>query len=755
MKKILILYFLLLSLFSFSQNNNPLINLLTEDLQNLCKNNVSDIVYLQTSKGIYETEEDLWFKGYLLDGQNFTPSERSKILFVQLIEDRTGKVFWEKKYEIENGFVNGHLFLESSLPEGTYTLAAYSSTSFTKTPKEFYDFKKISVVKTIKPKTLDSPIEKDSIVQFVTFPEGGKLVSEINSNLAFKAINSKGLPVEVSGTLFEDNTPLLNFKSSHAGMGALSFTPHEAKKYHIQLTEPKLDRIFSIDSIASNGKVLSLISNTKDTLVFKIVQNGAIKKEMVYLRLQLRGTAYYIVNGFLEKESIVKIPLTDVPQGIAEVTLFNEKGLPIAERLVYIKEEQKLFIKTDLDKNNYTTREKVILKIKSTDQNHQPVVAHLGLSIYDVIFQNKQDPKNIQTHYLLSTQLKGTIYNPTYYFNEQNKDRKKALDLQMLTQGWRAYVWNEVNLQKLESKLTPIVFDEQKGKIQLVNGNKKKTSSSDNKRVIMAFDWQEKNETDLIMTDSTGAFTINANHLKIGEGDCTYLKLLAPAKTKYKITYTDHSFEIINDTRKTKNTIYPLPEIKKIKPKEISSFIERNSINKLKEVLITSKKKFRNKYIGKLDSIAKLGDYVCRYNFLNCSAHPFEPDNIKPMEGTTYLIEEFDARGKPKTTMYHHDSYTEAQLLNKFNIALIEGFYEKKVFYEPVYDNITINDPLPDYRNTLFWKPDIITDEQGEATVTFFCSDLNSLFIGNIEGVGGDGLLGTENFQFKVNKMVN
>lgn len=72
-----------------------------------------------------------------------------------------------------------------------------------------------------------------------------------------------------------------------------------------------------------------------------------------------------------------------------------------------------------------------------------------------------------------------------------------------------------------------------------------------------------------------------------------------------------------------------------------------------------------------------------------------------------------------------------------------------------MYDEVTVTDPLPDYRNTLFWKSDIITDEKGEEIVDFFCSDINSLFLGNIKGVSGDGLFGTKNFEFKVRKKGN
>jgi len=179
---------------------------------------------------------------------------------------------------------------------------------------------------------------------------------------------------------------------------------------------------------------------------------------------------------------------------------------------------------------------------------------------------------------------------------------------------------------------------------------------------------------------------------------------------------------------------------------------------------------FRDKYIGKLDSLYRAGyptsDFVCiKTNILNnkwqdCHRRPTK----KPVEGEKYNIQkdfkwikECDVyiADERSSIIYHYPDTTEAELLKMFNIAMVEGYYGKKVFYEAVYDSVTIMDSNPDYRNTLFWKPNIITDEKGEATLSFFCSDINSLFLGNIEGVSGDGLLGTENFEFKVKKKEN
>ena len=137
-----------------------------------------------------------------------------------------------------------------------------------------------------------------------------------------------------------------------------------------------------------------------------------------------------MAGGKLQSELKIKIPLREFPQqGIAEFTLFDENLRPVAERLVYIHSGKKLYIKTELDKAKYETREKVILKIKVTDENGLPVTASLGVSVSDKLYQNHGDPINILAYCYLSSQLKGNIYNPAYYFDEKNEKHEQALDL--------------------------------------------------------------------------------------------------------------------------------------------------------------------------------------------------------------------------------------------------------------------------------------------------------------------------------------
>ncbi|RED44240.1 hypothetical protein [Seonamhaeicola aphaedonensis] len=751
----------------FSQASSPDTKKLVDDLQVLSKQKSSDLVYFQTSKGIYETEEDVWFKCYVLNPQSYTLSAQSKTLFVQLINDKTQQAVWEEKYEIKNGIVDGHLYLQDSLQAGGYTLTAYSPHSFYKNTSEFYAARKLRVVKKITENRMVVEVTKDSVFDFKMFPEGGHLVSGIRNTLAFKATNSKCEPVIVSGTLFENNKPLIEFKSVHAGMGRFVFKPDINKTYYVEISNPKSTKRYSIPKIQTKGMSMQLVGSNKDFLLFNIAQNKALKETVIYMRLQVRGEVYSLAKTSLNSQVKIRVPLKDVPKGIAEVTLFNANFEPICERLVFIKPDQKLYIKTTLDKSEYSIREKATLKIQVTDEHQQPVVAHLGVSIYDKIYKNPKDAKNIVTHYHLTTQLKGKLYNPAYYFDLKSQNRKEALNLLLLTQGWRRYVWNETNLKEL-SRPKQIVFDDIKGKITLPKKLQKKPQQS--LPALIAYNPQNEGQKKIIFVDSTKTFTIEPKHLKMGRQ--VYLKLLASQKPKYTFNINDYAFKAINAIRKTKAINYPLVDRNTIKPEKVKPFKYPSDIKVLDEVMVKAKKRkvHRDKYLGKLDSIAKLEmttDYVCKENILNCPVHgPFEKGNKKPVEGKIYGIHwrtVYEEHGGPppsgiipKHPPYKYPVLTDEYLMSRFNLLRVKGYYGKREFYQPVYDNEkSIEDPFPDYRNTLYWNPSVITNEKGVATLEFFCSDINTNFIGNIEGVGSNGLLGNVLFEFFITKLTD
>jgi hypothetical protein len=857
---LVLLLFLVLSFPALSQPGNGAMDELAGELHSLAKNSPTELVYLQTSKGIYESGEDLWFKAYLLDTRSFIPSVQSQTLYLQVINEKTGQAVWQEKYEARNGFADGHVFLQDTLSEGDYRLAAYTGHSFFNDGAEFTALRKIKVKKDMKPrssvtadfnrvfykegdtirvkltalsekkepliaqiaaelrrgnqtleqaqattnmqgeasvafvlhgpgdglqikvnekyadlfdareKTMSFPVpcKKGSPVQFETFPEGGHLVAGLPCNLAFKAVNIEGNPLDVTGTLFEEDNPLLEFKSAHAGMGSLGFIPVAGKKYCIRLSVPRIDSTFLLPEVHPEGVVMRLAGRESESLEFIVSQSPGRKRETVYLRGQLRGVVYCMATGVLNQELKIKIPLKEFPvQGIAEFTLFNESLAPVAERLVYINPEKGLYIETKLSKEIYETREKATLKITVKDKAGHPVTANLGVNVYDKLYQDAQDPKDILTHCYLTSQLKGRVYDPAYYFDSNHQDREEALNLLLLTQGWRRYVWGAENLKEYGEARPPLIFDGTEGE---VHATKKKKEAQAGKQFVMAFNPGKNKNTDLLMTDPAGRFMVSPQQFTAWRGGYIYLKPMAPEEFGPRISLSD-PFGAINGIKKEVN--YPDPGQAVIKKEESSANRQVDGHNTIKLAEITIKGRgtqiFRDKYMGHLDSLAKLdlNIWVCKHGYLEGYLKGYSHEckdttRTRPVEGKSYRMIKYEYVGRKDgkkivtglidSYEFHYSKFTEEELLKMNNLSRVKAYYAHREFYQPNYDKETANDLLPDFRNTLLWKPSVVTNEKGEATLEFFCSDINTRFVGKIEGAGGEGLLGTKDFEFAVLK---
>lgn len=542
-------------------------------------------------------------------------------------------------------------------------------------------------------------------------------------------------------------------------MGSFSFLPDHQKEYHIKLEG--ISTKYTLPEIEPEGQMLQLLSNTSDTLVLKAVQSSNLTRQKIYIRIQIRGVVYGMAEINLNREKLIKIPVGEFPRGIAELTLFNRNLEPVAERLVFVNQDRRLYINAIADKDTYLTREKVKLKIRVADEKGNPLMAHLGLSVYDQIYDNPKVSKTIESHYLLSTALRGRIYDPGYYFNPEHTDRQEALDMLMLTQGWRVYEWREANLKEQTAEKRPYITDTLTGKVY---PKKRKAKSLIGEQYVMAFAGDAESGKTLLKVDSLGQYVVLPKYLQQEKRGYMYFKLLNDTKD-FGIRIGDPSFEHLNKLLAQQEISYPLPAPKEKNPISHESLYKvADNVNQLDEVMVSGKKKrvFRDKYMGTLDSLAKLeinNDYVCESGFLNCEVHEFSNEKSKPIEGETYgqyigfqWNEDrtaYTIKGRRYIT-YHYPKFTEEELMKKFNLARIKSYYPKKDFYSPVYDKEKLQDGFPDYRNTLYWKPDIITDANGEVEVEFFCSDISSHFLGIVEGVDGTGLLGRDEFKFYV-----
>jgi len=744
----------LLSFFSTNaQVSKHKLDSLAHSLETFSGDTARTSLYIRTSKDIYESMEDLWFKAYAVDSRHQLLSGIDQTLYIQLIHESKDSIVWEQAYPLDKGIASGHIYLDNALPDGNYWLCAYSAHSLSADAAWFQAVRRIRIVQHVAELLRKKPAtpSTDSLqkkIQFTLLPEGGVLLAGVTNRIAFKAVAENGLPCPVSGTLFDGNKAIGYFKSTHAGMGSFLLQPQSGSSYYVRLDTPFANTSYPLPQTRKQGMSFRLLSNNADSISFRIYNQGS-EKQLFYFRLQTRGLTQLMAAASIKDSLDLKLPLQEVTAGVAEATLFDHRPLPVAERLLYIKPDKRLSVTAKLSQKSYGTKTKIQLQIHTADEQGKPVIAQLGAAGYDRIYHRPMDPKDIQTHYLLSTQLKGNIYNPGYYFDTTKTNREQALDLLLLTQGWRSYSWNEEELKRTGST---ILSDSTRGQLVAL---RKKTRST--QQAVMFFD-AEQQHSQLTALDNSGSFWLSPENLKLSGN--IYIKHYGDQQD-FELKVYD-PFEPIHKIKPWQKISYPLEGIPATgQVNEADPFVLTRGSIKLKAVEIQGKTTavFRDKYIGHLDSLAKYQQLTDKTHggWLNC---PAGDGDERPVEGQTYIV--WTGPNPPtshpfsfnstntKQIVYHYPKYTEEELLKMWGLARAKGYYPKKEFYQPDYDKAP--DPLPDYRNTLLWAPDIITDENGNATLEFFSSDINTAFYGVVEGISGNGMVGKCDFEFMVTK---
>lgn len=736
-----------------------------------------DQPYMLFSKETYETGEDMWFKAWLFDRSLLTLSNRSQTLFLR-IYDSADSLVWNEKYPISGGRAEGHVFIGEHWKTGEYRVEGYTQSSFYADSTEAVFPQKIWVVDRIdkqEPQDTRTGLQKDNI-RLGLYPEGGYLVQGIKNYVAFKATDNQGMPVPLSGWLCENRARILNIESSHDGMGLLSFVPHEGVRYTVQLTN---GQEFPLPSSLRSGMVMHLEHTDRKNVVFSAGQPRGSMPRRISLFVQMRGVPCYQAGGILRDSLIISLPMSGFPgQGIAEATLFDEQQRPIAERLFYVLPDKQLTITARPSKEVYIRRDKGEVRIHVTDSEGKPVQAEICMSIFDKAYMSQAYRETMLSYNFLSTQIRGNIHHPAYYFDRKNSDRLQALDLLLLTQGWRRYTW-QASRKDYHGK--PFLCDNIIGMESVGSRKMKRNTTNGGEQVIQVFG--PSGDSQFLWTDSVGNFSVPVSVMNTLRGGYVYIRPLLGKEFKPHLTLSDGTVLIDSIRKSKKSYLSYLNNVEKEK-KDAELVTTQTGTVLLNEVLVIRKRRtpFRDKFMGRLDSLAQFNlntAWVCpdgsqepgTVGHLNdywegYTHHPagspganYGGKRLKPEIGKRYELIKYLPREDGEwyiaditSIVYQGQLYTDEELLRMNNITRCKGYYGQREFYTP--DSAEMLSPLPDARNTLLWSPSVQTDKNGDATVPFRTSDINTQFVGVVEGTDGLGLLGSGTFEFHVSKTV-
>jgi hypothetical protein len=297
------------------------------------------------------------------------------------------------------------------------------------------------------------PIKTASLqtdVQF--FPEGGNLVNGVKSKVAFKATGTNGLGVVVSGTIIDNqNKEIAQLEIKHLGMGYFYLTPQAGQTYSAKVTYPDGSvNTIKLPNAVNDGYTLSVYTTPKsDSVLVRInAAPGSLNQGgMLSLIGQSGGKVYFSANVPVSKGmTAIYLPIDEVPSGILQFTLFTSNGDPLNERIVFVQNKDNIDLKINSRKQVYNRREKVDLGIDAKDEAGRPVGGNFSISVVSetAVPSDEASENTIFSQLLLSSDIKGYIEKPNYYFYNPNAETRANLDVLMLTQGYRRFAWKNI-----------------------------------------------------------------------------------------------------------------------------------------------------------------------------------------------------------------------------------------------------------------------------------------------------------------------
>jgi hypothetical protein len=791
MKYKITFFFVFILMQSYAQN--PVTDSLQQQFSRFTQNTFTEKVYLHTDRNFYIAGEILWFKAYITDGILNAPADLSKVAYVDVI-DISNKVFLQTKIALKSGKGNGSLYLPANMPSGKYKIRTY--TNWMKNADAAFYFEKaftvVNAQSTAGLVVAGTTPEYD--IQF--FPEGGNLVKNVESKVAFRMTdkNGKGVQAFTGIVLNQNRDTIAVFNPSRFGIGYFNFTPADTHLYKAYITTPSGSTVVKdLPAAMEEGYTMKLRKADQGQVEVTVhSRNTGNTASAVYLFIHTRGLVKNVQTKVLQNSSAHFIIAEDIlGDGISHFTVFNNLRQPVCERLYFKNPLNRLVIHAKTNVPGYGMRKKVNVDVNSADSHNESIPANMSLAVYRLDSLQTSEQSDIFSYLWLSADLKGTVESPSWYFSGSDSTAE-AMDNLMLTHGWRRFAWTAIQQNRLPTYkflpeytghiITGKITDSATRKpltdviVYLsVPGDRTQfyASSSDANGNIRFYTREAYGPGEVILQPE--GFSVSSYNIDINTPfqDQFSTKPLAAlqlsAGLKNAIEQNSINAQVQRKFLADQLRIYNLPQTDSIafygRPDEKYLLDDYTRFTTMEEVLREyvsgvlvgrAKGKFHLNVIDVVnnrlfkDNPLVLLDGVPVHDMDRIMS--YDPLKIRKLElvKRRYYYGPLVVDGILNFTTYK-GNLPEFEVDSRAVILDYEGMQWQREFYSPLYETeAQAASRLPDFRNLLYWCPDVITGKDGRAALTFFTGDVKGKYIGVIEGMSAGGKAGSSTFGFEV-----
>lgn len=752
-------------------------------------------LHLHFDKTVYNPGETIWFKSYLFSGA--MPSLLSKTIYFELLNE-DGKIINRTTAPVIESSAASQFEIDKSYNQPYVYLRAYTKWMYNFDTTFLYH-KAIPVIqqKNIAPKI--------TTTQLKFLPEGGNLVAGISSVIAFKCTNSNGHPANIKGVITESDGKIISpFQSSHNGMGTFLFTPAAGKTYMAVWKDSNgKEYKTALPDCTPSGATLQITSGPSHIL-FSIKRTEDNQPSLNKLRLVAtfdQQTIYFAnVNMSVQFNTSGSIPTIDLPTGIVQVSLFDNNWVPLAERIVFINKNDYF---ADAYVNNLTTnlakRGKNEIQIEIPDT----LKTNLSIAVTDAgIERPLENEDNIVSRMLLTSELRGPIYDPYYYFSNSSDSTAQQLDLIMLTNGWRKYNWPEIISGNVPpAAYIPDGYLDLQGTIAGLD--LKKLSAGEQLNMILK---GADSSVQMVSVPIAKDGSFSYQNLLFFDKMQVFYQMNSKTKTHGDITLSlDNGLWKGNPFITTNSNFFTpflIPENETANAnRTLSTTIKNNSfkntnVKTLDEVVVKAKQK---------SNIEKLNEQYARGLFSGADGFSFDFTNDLSATGAISLLNYLQGRvpglsinnstnppslswRNAAPTLYLDEMQTDASIIQSIpmsdiafvkvirppffgapgggsggaiavytkkgnaqtntantkglNNTVVQGYTAMKSFYSPDYAVALPAHENPDFRSTLYWQPFLLLDKNNRRTnLKFYNNDFSKKLRIVVEGVNAEGKL--------------
>jgi hypothetical protein len=762
-------------------------------------------IFIHTNAQVYTPGQTIWYKVY--SSAYGKPSAISKIVYVQLT-DSAGHIITQNKLPLADGFSHGNIDLSQKLPSGWYQLRGFTAWMMNFPTDNFFS-SKIYVGQVGDAVNATEPVEKAQKYTIKFYPEGGDLIDGNEGVIAFKATGMNNLPTSVYDTVIDDTRQkIADITTIHDGMGQFSIAGNAGRVYKAVVHFPDSSiQTVTLPTFKSEGVEMRINNHGADNINMKLSYTGSRDKysRLLLVAFQDNGVVVTYPIKLNHGTNVFSINKKLFTTGIVRLSIFGSNNVPLAERIVFVNNRDLADIKLNANALSFGAKGKNSIDIQAVTADGTAIQGNFSVSVRDYKAAGEEEAfaDNICSSFLVSSELRGSLYHPGYYFQSNADSLQDQLDLVMLTNGWRHFSWDTL----LNAKPAKLQYAPERS--QYIAGqiiSKDKITGEKIKLIILNQD--SSKYIGLITPDSLGRFILrDYEHAGVSQ---LYVEMVDSKNHIKKATV-----KLLNTFADSLKNQAPQPfTADRQVPKNIVSSLGTDNAfdathGKLLQTVVIKGKKLTPTDEEVNEHVSPLYRSIQEYT-LDLVNHP-APDisifdyikgrfpglRIIDTGGTTlshmafiYLTTStFRKVGTTEPYFYLNESpatYDEIKYINLHDVALIrflpppvvfapfnggnigaimiytrnniddrKNMASDEVFDKYTFDGYTItrefsspdysipaNKNIADNRSTLYWQPELKTNTNGEARFSFYNSDNTNGYVIIIQGMDRDGHTG-------------